>query len=144
LPRKGAMAERDPDADENGIYSWANFRKSGTDSNRVDRKKSFYTVYVLGVKVRVPAMTWIDDTELWTVTAAPTDGESVVWSVDADGNEKVWTCSVPRLRNELDDVRVIRGEGDSIEIQKKYRPNQDGALPGPWWDSPEYSASESG
>src|SRR3546814_2272865 len=44
----------------------------------------------------------------------------------------------------LDDVRVIRGDGNSIEIQKKYRPNQDGALPGTWWDSPEYSASESG
>jgi len=144
LPRKGSKAERYPYADENGIYSWANFRKSGTDSNREDRKKSFYPVYVLGDKVRVPAMTWSDDTELWTVTEAPTDGESVVWPVDADGNEKVWTCSVPRLRNELDDVRVIRGEGDSIEIQKKYRPNQDGALPGTWWDSPEYSASESG
>src|SRR3546814_2124195 len=44
----------------------------------------------------------------------------------------------------LDDVRVIRCDGNSIEIQKKYRPNQDGALPGTWWDSPEYSASESG
>src|SRR3546814_5836234 len=74
-------------------------------------------------------MTWSDVTELWTVTEVPTDGESVVWPVDADGNEKVWTCSVPRLRNELDDVRVIRGDGNSIEIQKKYRPNQDGALP---------------
>src|SRR3546814_6315605 len=63
---------------------------------------------------------------LWTVTEEPTDGESVVWPVDADGNEKVWTCSVPRLRNELDDVRVIRGDGNSIEIQKKYRPNQIG------------------
>src|SRR3546814_12306477 len=89
-------------------------------------------------------MTWSDVTGRWTVTEEPTDGESVVWPVDADGNEKVWTCSVPRLRNELDDVRVIRGDGNSIEIQKKYRPNQDGALPGTWWDSPEYSASESG
>ena len=144
LPRKGSKAERYPYADENGIYSWANFRKSGTDSNREDRKKSFYPVYVKGDKVRVPAMTWNEDTELWTVTEEPTDGESVVWPIDADGNEKVWTCSVPRLRNELDDVRVIRGDGNSIEIQKKYRPNQDGALPGTWWDSPEYSASESG
>jgi len=40
------------------------------------------------------------------------------------GMEKVWTCSVPRLRNELDDVRVVRSNGHSIEIQKKYRPNQ--------------------
>jgi adenine-specific DNA-methyltransferase len=144
LPRKGSKAERYPYADENGIYSWANFRKSGTDSNREDRKKSFYPVYVQSDTVRVPAMTWSDVTELWTVTEEPTNGESVVWPVDGDGNEKVWTCSVPRLRNELDDVRVIRGDGDSIEIQKKYRPNQDGALPGTWWDSPEYSASESG
>ena len=121
LPRKGSKAERYPYADENGIYSWANFRKSGTDSNREDRKKSFYPVYVQGDKVRAPAMTWSDVTELWTVTEEPTDGESVVWPVDADGNEKVWTCSVPRLRKELDDVRVIRGDGDSIEIQKKYR-----------------------
>lgn len=144
LPRKGSKAERYPYSDEKGIYSWANFRKSGTDSNREDRKKSFYPVYVQGDKVRVPAMNWSDVSELWTVTEEPTDGESVVWPVDADGNEKVWTCSVPRLRNELDDVRVIRGDGCSIEIQKKYRPNQDGALPGTWWDSPEYSASESG
>lgn len=144
LPRKGSKAERYSYADANGIYSWANFRKSGTDSNREDRKKSFYPVYVQSDKVRLPAMTWSDVTELWTVTEEPTDGESVVWPVDADGNEKVWTCSVPRLRNELDDVRVIRGDGNSIEIQKKYRPNQDGALPGTWWDRPEYSASESG
>lgn len=144
LPRKGSKAERYPYADANGIYSWANFRKSGTDSNREDRKKSFYPVYVQDDKVHVPAMTWSDVTELWTVIEEPTDGESVVWPVDAEGNEKVWTCSVPRLRNELHDVRVIRGDGNSIEIQKKYRPNQDGALPGTWWDSPEYSASESG
>ena len=144
LPRKGSKAERYPYADEKGIYSWANFRKSGTDSDREDRKKSFYPVYVQEDKVRVPAMFWSDVTELWTATEEPASGESIVWPVDVDGKEKVWTCSVPRLRDELDDVRVIRSDGKSIEIQKKYRPNQDGALPGTWWDSPEYSASESG
>lgn len=144
LPRKGSKAERYPYSDEKGIYAWANFRKSGADSNREDRRKSFYPVYVQDDRVRVPAMTWNDDTELWAAVEPPTDGESIVWPIDADGNEKVWTCSVTRLRDELDDVRVVRGEDGSIEIQKKYRPNQDGALPGTWWDGPEYSASESG
>lgn len=144
LPRKGSKAERYPYADEKGIYSWANFRKSGSDSDRADRKKSFYPVYVKEDKARVPAMSWSEVTELWTATEEPTSEESIVWPIDVDGKEKVWTCSVPRLRDELDDVRVIRSNGNSIEIQKKYRPNQDGALPGTWWDGPEYSASESG
>jgi len=39
LPRKGSKAERYPYSDEKGVYSWANFRKSGTDSDRADRKK---------------------------------------------------------------------------------------------------------
>ncbi|WP_197067584.1 MULTISPECIES: DNA methyltransferase [Cupriavidus] len=74
----------------------------------------------------------------------PVLGEVAVWPIDQDGNEKVWTCSAKRLRGELHDLKVIRDNDGSIELQKKYRPNQDGALPGTWWDGSEYSASESG
>lgn len=144
LPRKGSKAERYPYSDEKGVYAWANLRKSGTDSDRTARKKSFYPIYVRDDKVRVPEMSWNDVTEVWTATEQPATGETIVWPVDVDENEKVWTCSAKRLRDELDDVRVVRGDGNSMEIQKKYRPNQDGALPGTWWDAPEYSASESG
>lgn len=144
LPRKGSKADRYPYTDQKGIYSWANFRKSGTDSDRTDRKKSFYPLYVLGESVRVPAMLWSEEDEQWIVEEEPAPNEIAVWPVDADGKEKVWTCSAARLRTELDDVKVIRGNDESIELQKKYRPNQDGALPGTWWDRPEYSASESG
>lgn len=144
LPRKGSKAERYPFSDEKGVYAWANFRKSGTDSDRADRRKSYYPVYVEGNNVRVPAMKWDEDTEEWVVTEEVRSGETAVWPVDQDGNEKVWTCSADRLREEIDDVRVIKNNGGGIELQKKYRPNQEGALPGTWWDSPEYSASESG
>ena len=144
LPRKGSKAERYPYADDKGIYSWANFRKSGTDSDRPDRKRSFYPVYVTGELARAPAMSWNDEDEQWIIEEAAGSNEVVVWPIDGDGKEKVWTCSVARLRRELHDLKVLRGDGDSIELQKKYRPNQDGALPGTWWDRPEYSASESG
>ena len=144
LPRQGSKADRYPYSDEKGIYSWANFRKSGTDSDRSDRKRSFYPVYVLDESVRVPLMTWNEQDDEWVVEEAPAPAEVAVWPIDAEGDEKVWTCSASRLRGELDDVKVIRDDTGSIELQKKYRPNQDGALPGTWWDLPEYSASESG
>jgi adenine-specific DNA-methyltransferase len=144
LPRKGSKAERYPLKDEKGVYAWANFRKSGTDSDRSDRRKSFYPVYVKGTDVRVPHMNWDSSSEQWVDIEQAQPGEVAIWPIDSDGTDKVWTCSAARLRGELDDVRVSLSSGATIEIQKKYRPNQDGALPGTWWDSPEYSASESG
>lgn len=144
LPRTGTKAERYPYKDEQGIYSWANFRKSGTDSDRSDRKKSFYPVYVKGSEARVPSMSWDDQAEVWLIEEESAADETVIWPKDQDGNEKVWTCSAKRLIREMDDLRVVAAEDGSIELQKKYRPNQDGALPGTWWDKPEYSASESG
>ena len=144
LPRTGSKADRYPLKDEKGIYAWVNFRKSGTDSDRVDRRKSFYPVYINGTNIRVPDMRWDNIVEDWVDIEPLRSGETAVWPKDTEGVEKVWTCSAARLRKELDDVRILLNSGGAIEIQKKYRPNQDGALPGTWWDSSEYSASESG
>jgi adenine-specific DNA-methyltransferase len=144
LPRSGSKAERYPYSDEKGIYAWSNFRKSGTDSNRSDRPKSFYPVYVAGDGVRIPRMTWSDADESWVVEDEPSREEVVVWPIDSDKNEKVWTCSPARAASEIDDIRVQCDTEDRIELQKKYRPNQEGALPGTWWDDSKYSSSESG
>ena len=78
------------------------------------------------------------------VLEKPRTGEVEILPVDSDGREKVWTCSPERARDEIADIRVERAGGDRIEILKKYRPHQEGALPGTWWDDPSYSASESG
>jgi adenine-specific DNA-methyltransferase len=144
LPRIGSKAERYPHSDEQGIYTWANFRKSGTDSDRTDRKKSFYPVYVKNKHARLPAMNWNNEAEIWEINEEAAVDEIAIWPKDQDGNEKVWTCSAKRLIEEMADLKVIQAADGSIELQKKYRPNQDGALPGTWWDKPEYSASESG
>lgn len=143
LPREGSKAERYPHQDEKGIYTWANFRKSGTDSDRSDRWRSHYPVAVSGDIVRVPEMVYSEDDKAWTLLEDPRPGETFIYPIDPDGNEKVWTCGAERLRRELDDVRVVRTDG-SIELQKRYRPNSDGALPGTWWSDKKYSASESG
>ena len=143
IPRKGSKAERYPLQDHLGVYAWANFRKSGTDSDRKDRPKSYYPLFINDTDIRIPSMTWDPESETWIDIEYAQPGETIIWPVDSDGNEKVWTCSASRLTNELDDVRVSITKSE-IEIQKKYRPNQEGALPGTWWDHPEYSASESG
>ena len=144
LPREGSKAERYPYSDEQGVYAWANFRKSGTDSDRRDRPKSFYPLYVREDAVRIPGLVWSESDKTWIATEDPADGEQVVWPIDVDGIEKVWTCSARRAVDELSDIKVECSKSGRIEILKKYRPNQEGALPGTWWDDPTYSASESG
>ncbi|MBW1783151.1 MAG: site-specific DNA-methyltransferase [Deltaproteobacteria bacterium] len=144
LPREGSKAHRYPHSDERGIYAWANLRKSGTDSDHKDRPKSYYPIYVSGDALRVPNMTWDSKAEKWIIEDHPTADEDTVWPLDSNRNEKVWTCSADRLRFEMDDVKITYKANGEIELHKKYRPNQEGALPGTWWDKPEYSASESG
>ena len=144
LRRVGSKAQRYPFNDDHGVYAWANLRKSGTDSDRDDRRRSFYPIFVKGDVVRVPSMYWVDADEEWVAREQVTEDESEILPIDEDGKEKVWTCSPERATLELSDIRIDRAEGGHIEILKKYRPNQDGALPGTWWDDSSYSASESG
>jgi adenine-specific DNA-methyltransferase len=144
LPRSGSKAERYPHKDKDGIYSWANFRKSGTDSDRTDRRRSYYPLYVNGGSVRIPLMDWNDVEDSWSLLESHHANEVAVWPIDPSTAEKVWTCSPERAKAEIDDIRVERDAAGRIEIYKKYRPNQDGALPGTWWDDSLYSASESG
>ena len=144
LPRVGSKAERYPYSDEQGVYAWANFRKSGTDSDRQDRPRSFYPIYVKGDNLRIPEMSWNENRNEWEIQNKLGRDEICVYPVDPDGKEKVWTCSPERARAEFEDMRVDNDSGPRIQISKKYRPDQRGALPGTWWDESSYSASESG
>lgn len=129
--------------DEKGTYAWANMRKSGTDSEHGDRPGQYFPLYVHLSSVRIPEMKWREDDETWELLEEAKPDEVVVWPNDPAGKEKVWVCAPDRARDEIDDIRVER-DGDRIEIYKKYRPNQEGALPGTWWEDSSYSASESG
>ncbi|HSW02237.1 MAG TPA: DNA methyltransferase [Sedimentisphaerales bacterium] len=76
MPREGSKAQRYPHRDEKGIYAWANFRKSGSDSDRKDRKRSFYPLFVKDDQIRIPEMTWSDEDESWHLSEQP-GGEEV-------------------------------------------------------------------
>lgn len=144
LPRDETRMTRYPHRDDRGAFTWINFRKTGADSRRADRPKLFYPLYVNSQgRVRVPSMDWSNE-EGWRV-AEPTRGdEDVVLPLDVDGVERVWTLGVERAREEVASECVARKTNETWQVYRKYRPNEEGALPGTWWDHAKYSATESG
>jgi adenine-specific DNA-methyltransferase len=143
LPREGKKAERYPEVDETGVFAWANLRKTGSGSGRFDREKQFYPLYIHGTKIRVPEMDWDEGKRLWINIEAPKKGEVVLWPIDDEGEERVWNLSPETVVADMADLKVVKS-GDGVQIQRKYRPNYEGALPSTWWDDSSYSASESG
>lgn len=144
LPRDDARMTRYPHRDARGAFTWINFRKTGADSRRADRPKLFYPLYVTSEgKVRVPAVEWSDEGG-WKATEPPRDNEEVVLPLDADGIERVWTLGIERARKEVPSECEARRTNGTWQVYRKYRPNEEGALPGTWWDDAKYSATESG
>ena len=144
LPREGSRAERYAHRDDRGAYTWANFRKTGSDSLHDDRRQQYYPIYVFGINARVPEMKWDGTRKEWECKP-PKAGEVVVWPTDADNVARVWSVGADRAVSDLGvgDIEV-RKTPDGIALYRKYRPNEDGALPITWWADAKYSASESG
>jgi adenine-specific DNA-methyltransferase len=143
LPRTGSKALRYSEADVSGIYTWTNFRGTGANSNRIARPKLFYPVYVKGESIRIPPLQWNSTQKEWIALEKAESNEEVVYPLDSENQERVWTLGWERARKELDELKVQRSSRGT-QIYRKYRPNQEGALPGTWWDDSSYSASESG
>jgi adenine-specific DNA-methyltransferase len=144
LPREGSRAERYKEQDIRGTYAWANFRKTGSDSTRADRPAQFYPVYARNLALRIPELKWVASSKTWTYSL-PNADEVAIWPIDDDGSERVW--SLGHERATLDAISgdlEVRKTGDQYAILRKYRPNEDGALPNTWWGDAKYSASESG
>lgn len=144
LPRNEARMARYPLSDESGPFTWINFRKTGAASSRPERPKLYYPVFVnITGRVRIPSLEW-SETAGWATTENPNTGEETVFPLDDDGTERVWTLGVERATREADSVLEARKTNGKWQVYRKYRPHEDGALPGTWWDDAKYSATESG
>lgn len=143
LPRSEKQLQRYPESDEEGIYSWSNLRGSGANSNRRDREKLWYPIYVDGGDINVPTFSaWDDDAKEWVLDTEPAGVP--VFPVSDDGKQKVWSMGWNRAQLVAETDLEAREDGDGWQLYRKYRPNQDGTLPGTWWGGAKYSASESG
>ena len=144
LPRGERGLARYPNKDELGSFTWINFRGTGAHTRRVDRPKLFYPVYASKKGVRVPRLQWREDRKEWRVLDQPTKDEARILPIDEDKNERVWTLGSERAREEASLNLEAREADKGWQVYRKYRPNQEGALPATWWDDAKYSATESG
>jgi adenine-specific DNA-methyltransferase len=143
LPRGEKQKARYPEKDNISSFSWMNFRATGANSRRSDRPKLFYPIFVgKNGDIRISAMQWLNG-QLEPQETQRRD-ETIILPVDADGSERVWNLGWERAKEEAKDILQAKLIDGKWQIYRKYRPNEDGMLPGTWWDHAKYSATESG
>ena len=145
LPRDKRRKARYPELDDNGAFAWINFRKTGAGSARSDRPKLYYPIFVSkDGKIRVSSMEWSETQREWIAVEQYKADESVVFPLDSEKNERVWNMGWERAQRESKTNLIAKMVNGGWQIYRKYHANQEGALPGTWWDDARYSATESG
>lgn len=131
--------------DATGLYEWENFRKNGTDSDRKDRPKQHYPVYLNtdNNTLRIPELLWNEELRAYDILDSKEDNEVVIWPNTPEGTEKVWKYGLERARTILSEILVKKVKTGYELYRKKYL-NVEGSLPRTWWDKPEYSARDNG
>lgn len=133
------------ETDSKGCFEWENFRKNGTDSDRGDRPKQYYPIFLHEdtLSIRIPDVSWNDCDKSYSVDETPALGEVILWPKTSDGVEKVWKYGIERAKTIIDELLVKKQKGNYEIYRKKYL-NDEGSLPRTWWDKAEYSARDNG
>ncbi|CAN5907442.1 site-specific DNA-methyltransferase [soil metagenome] len=145
LKRNEQQLERYDEIELDGRrYLWENFRKTGTDSSRFDRPRQFYPIHInKNGDVRVLAMEWKDETQAWELLEQPNDDEVAILPIDSSSHERCWKWGIDRATKEIALIKAKKISND-WEIYRKNFINENGKLPGTWWDDVGYSAGSHG
>jgi adenine-specific DNA-methyltransferase len=146
FPHSDDQIERYEKVDEvGGRFEWVNLRKSSSGSFRSDRPKQYFPLYYQDTTglLRIPKMSWKDDTRAWDTLEEPIDGEIVILPLDESGRERVWNFGVARTYDELQHLLVRRNK-EKYEVYARKYINAQGYLARTWWDNPAYSARDNG
>lgn len=145
LSHSDEQKSRYSEKDNVGYFEWENFRKNGTDSDRKDRPKQFFPIFIdkTSEHLRIPDLEWDDDTRQYQYDDNLQNNEIVLWPLSPEGTEKVWKYGLERTRTILDQILVKKKQGRYELYRKKYL-NDEGSLPRTWWDKAEYSARDNG
>ena len=145
LSHSDEQKSRYSEKDNVGYFEWENFRKNGTDSDRKDRPKQFFPIFIdkKSECLRIPVLEWDDNTRQYSFEESLQDDEIILWPISPEGTEKVWKYGLDRTRTILDQIMVKKKQGRYELYRKKYL-NDEGSLPRTWWDKAEYSARDNG
>lgn len=131
---------------ENGEYvDWRNFRKDGgAVTHRRERPKQFYPIYVdsTALSLRIPNMMWNESRREWNVLEEPTATEQVIYPIDANKRERVWSLNHISAKENFNSLLAKNSDGE-LQIYRRHKPS-DGVLPRTWWDVAKYAAREHG
>lgn len=139
------QVSRYKEKDDTGFFEWENFRKNGTDSDRMDRPKQYFPI-VLNTQnnmLRVPDMSWDNHNKEYRIDEVISNHEIVILPKSSDEIEKVWKYGIERTKSIINDILVKKQNGRYELYRKKYL-NDEGSLPRTWWDKPDYSARDNG
>ncbi|MFO0857235.1 MAG: DNA methyltransferase [Phycisphaerales bacterium] len=144
LERSEDLLARYDERDEKGeAFAWDNFRKTGTDSQRADRPKQYFPLFLKGNAIRVPEMEWDAESEEWRVLEKPKSGEKELWPLDDSGTPRVWKWGVERTLENLAHFRLDNADGNP-QIKFRHYVDMSGRLPSTWWDEARYAAGSHG
>lgn len=145
LERSEDLLARYDERDEKGeAFAWDNFRKTGTDSQRADRPKQYFPLFLKGEAVRVPDMQWDAEANEWRVLEKPKHGERELWPIDDGNTQRVWKWGVDRTRDSACDFRVDKDDDGKPQIKFRNYVDMSGRLPSTWWDEAKYAAGSHG
>lgn len=144
LERNESQNSRYNETDNDGKkFLWENFRKTGTDSNRLDRPKQFYPIWIMqDDSMYIPSIEWNDSLNKWEVTDENKFKHELL-PIDSTGSERVWKWGVERTKNQIDLIK-FEWQKNKIEIYRKNYLNDKGMLPSTWWEAPKYAAGSHG
>jgi adenine-specific DNA-methyltransferase len=87
-------------------------------------------------------MSWNNEKNSWDIHDDAAGFEQVL-PIDSTGMERVWKWGIERLRKEIAYIKFEHAKG-RYEIYRRNYINDQGKLPGTWWDDAAYSAGSHG
>ena len=143
LPRTIAQRNIYNDQDDNGRFSWANFRASYSNFSG----SLYYPIFIKkdGASFRIPEL-YRDSDGTWNTYDDPDDSEFISWPIDADGRKRTWKWSPETLASNPSEVRVHSHNDKSLHpyIQYKMRMKSDDIQPKTIWTDSKYNAATYG
>ena len=144
VERTAKQQERYKESDEQGVFEWMNFRRQGSDSDRSQRPRMYYPIFLGESSLRIPKITWNEPHKEWEVHEKPKHGEVIVYPIDEDGNQKRWRWKHDEVTANLGEFQVKDDRSDRRWVYFKYRPNQKGVQATTVWSDARHSATEYG
>ncbi|AUI86332.1 hypothetical protein BS333_07975 [Vibrio azureus] len=144
MERSDEQNSRFNNTDATGTFELRNFRREGSSSDRAERPKRHFPIYVKENTFRVPTMRWDESTRSYVDIEQPSDTEQVVWPIDGTGRERVWRWGIDRIKKEHTEIFPKVNNKGVLNIYYKYRPNNEGITPPSVWIDKKYSATEYG